>query len=82
VLSTRIFTIACASRKEESGPAVVPPTHTRFGYTVIKDMMAKGHNAEVSVDFAPDGLAWEMDMEAQRIIRNLPAPREGNADYD
>ena len=44
--------------------------------------MVKGHNAEVGIDFAPDGLKWRMDMEAQRIVRNLPVGHEGNGDYD
>ena len=70
------------SWKEEGGPPVVPPTSTGFGYTVIKDMMTKGHKAEVNIDFAPDGLAWQMDMDAQRVVRNLPLPREGHAEYD
>ena len=70
------------SWKEEGGPPVVPPTSTGFGYTVIKDMMTKGHKAEVNIDFAPDGLEWQMDMDAQRVVRNLPLPREGHAEYD
>jgi len=55
--------------KEEDGPPVVPPARTGFGYTVIKDMMVKAHNAEISMDFAPKGLVWQMEMEAQRIVR-------------
>ncbi|MFY9993333.1 MAG: PAS domain S-box protein, partial [Rhodoplanes sp.] len=55
--------------KEEDGPPVVPPARTGFGYTVIKDMMAKAHTAEISMDFAPKGLVWQMEMEAQRIVR-------------
>lgn len=55
--------------REESGPPVVPPTRTGFGYTVIKDMMVKAHNAKIDMDFAAKGLLWQMEMEAQRIVR-------------
>lgn len=57
------------SWREEGGPAVVPPARTGFGYTVIKDMMVKAHSAKIDMDFAPKGLVWQMEMEAQRIVR-------------
>ncbi len=55
--------------REEGGPAVVPPARTGFGYTVIKDMMVKAHSAKIDMDFALKGLVWQMEMEAQRIVR-------------
>ena len=57
------------SWREEGGPAVVPPARTGFGYTVIKDMMVKAHSAKIDMDFALKGLVWQMEMEAQRIVR-------------
>jgi PAS domain S-box-containing protein len=55
--------------KEEGGPAVVPPTRTGFGYTVISEMMVKAHKAKIDMDFASTGLLWQMELEADRIVR-------------
>ncbi len=55
--------------KEQGGPAVVPPTRTGFGYTVISEMMAKAHKAKIDMDFAATGLLWQMELEADRIVR-------------
>jgi PAS domain S-box-containing protein len=66
------------SWREEDGPPVAPPTRTGFGYTVIKDMMVKAHNAKIDMDFAAKGLVWQMEMEAQRIVR----PARDMLNYD
>lgn len=54
---------------EEGGPTVSTPERTGFGGTVIRDVMAKTHHASIDVSFAPEGLAWRLEVEAQRIIR-------------
>lgn len=64
---------------EEGGPPVSPPTRTGFGGTVIRDIMAKTHRANIDVNFAPEGLAWRLEVEAQRIIRpHMHSPRGDN----
>ncbi|MFZ1884932.1 MAG: PAS domain S-box protein [Rhodoplanes sp.] len=55
--------------KEQGGPPVVPPARTGFGYTVIREMMVKAHNAKIGMDFAAKGLIWQMELEADRIVR-------------
>jgi two-component system CheB/CheR fusion protein len=55
--------------KEEGGPPVVRPARTGFGYTVISEMMVKAHNAKIDMDFAATGLLWQMELEADRIVR-------------
>jgi two-component system CheB/CheR fusion protein len=60
------------SWKEEQGPSVVAPTRAGFGGQVIRQVMTKAHNANIAVDYAPEGLAWRLEMEAQRIIRDVP----------
>ncbi|MEZ5788177.1 MAG: CheR family methyltransferase [Xanthobacteraceae bacterium] len=65
---------------EEGGPPVEPPKQTGFGGTVIRDVMAKTHRATIDVDFAPEGLAWRLEVEAQRIIRPHPHFSEGEVE--
>lgn len=55
--------------KEEGGPPIVPPERTGFGYTVISEMMVKAHHAKIDMDFAAKGLIWQMELEADRIVR-------------
>ena len=65
---------------EEGGPPVSQPTRTGFGGTVIRDIMAKSHRADIDVNFAPEGLAWRLEVEAQRIIRLHTHFSEGSAE--
>jgi two-component sensor histidine kinase len=55
--------------KEQGGPPVAPPARTGFGYTVISEMMVKAHRAKIDMDFASQGLIWQMELEADRIVR-------------
>jgi PAS domain S-box-containing protein len=65
---------------EEGGPPVLPPTRTGFGGTVIRDIMVKSHHANIDVNFAPEGLTWRLEVEAQRIIWPHTHFSEGKAE--
>lgn len=65
---------------ETGGPPVSPPTQSGVGGTIIRDIMAKGHQARVDVSFAPEGLAWRLEMEAQRIVSPHAQFSEGKAE--
>lgn len=55
--------------KEQGGPPVAPPARTGFGYTVISEMMVKAHRAKIDMDFASQGLIWQIELAADRIVR-------------
>ncbi|NVO14150.1 MAG: PAS domain S-box protein [Rhodoplanes sp.] len=67
------------SWREEGGPRIAVPTHAGFGGTVIKDMLAKAHKAVVGMDFPPEGLVWRLELEAHRIVRDVPEPEQRTA---
>ncbi len=45
---------------EQDGPPVVPPQSKRFGSTVINQMTRSVLNADVRLDFEPDGVRWHL----------------------
>lgn len=59
------------SWRETGGPEVTPPLQTGFGSTVINDMVRMNLGAEVQSDFAPTGLAWEINTSGDRCIEAL-----------
>lgn len=57
--------------QERGGPAVVAPTRSGFGSTVIKDMLATTKKARICMDFNPSGLIWRLEVVAQRMIDDM-----------
>ncbi|MGN6499619.1 MAG: PAS domain S-box protein [Tsuneonella sp.] len=51
------------SWREQGGPEVGPPSRRGFGTTLIEDIPRVGLRAEVSLDFVPDGVVWQLVSE-------------------
>jgi len=47
---------------ERGGPPVSPPTHKGFGSILIEKLMTQDFRARARVDFARDGLRYEIDV--------------------
>ena len=54
--------------KEVSGPVISVPTHTGFGSTLIRDMLAKTYRGKISMDFAPTGFVWSLEVDVDRVV--------------
>ena len=54
--------------QESCGPPVSPPTRLGFGQIVIKRMTASALNAEVVLNFAPEGLRWSLKMPLNHTL--------------
>lgn len=61
--------------RETGGPAVEAPEGHGFGRTVLDRMIRASLSAEVSLDFAPDGLVWTV-----RCPRSVLRPEHPPAD--
>ena len=64
---------------ETDGPPVVAPTRTGFGHTVIKDMLARGLDANIEMNFARTGLSWRAHIPMTALLAgnglaDLPNP--------
>ncbi len=46
--------------RESGGPRVTAPEHSGFGTTLIRDVPRHNLGAEVSLNFPPDGVCWEL----------------------
>jgi len=55
---------------EKGGPPLRPPNRRGFGHTVLEKMSALALDAEVKLDFAPEGLVWSAVIPAQNIAKN------------
>ena len=60
--------------REREGPEVAEPAHRGFGSKVTTRMVTSATRGEVSVDYAPSGLAWRLSCPAATVIR---APEGG-----
>ena len=58
--------------QERGGPPVAPPAHKGFGHAVIEHMVAHSLNAEVILDFHPEGLSWRFAMPATYLANSDP----------
>jgi len=47
---------------------VVAPRRPGFGVTVIRKMPKMQLAAEVTLDFAPEGVAWRLDCPARKVV--------------
>ena len=58
------------SWRETNGPPVAPPVKKGFGHVVISEMVASSLRGEVTLDYAPEGLVWSIDMPSSSILRD------------
>ncbi len=52
---------------EHDGPHVVPPEGKGFGSTVINQITEAAMNADVRLDFAPDGVKWQLTCKIEAL---------------
>jgi len=50
--------------RERGGPRVAQPETSGFGTTLIRHIPARSLKADVTLDYAPDGLAWRLACDA------------------
>lgn len=50
--------------REQGGPRVTPPVSSGFGTTLINHIPARSLKADVTLDYAPDGLTWSLACDA------------------
>ncbi|MSU91017.1 PAS domain S-box protein [Rhodobacteraceae bacterium 2CG4] len=67
----------CMSWRETGGPEVAEPETCGFGTTVLDAMTATAVSGEVSIDYAPAGLVWQLRCPLSAL--RSPAGREGPA---
>jgi PAS domain S-box-containing protein len=67
--------------RELGGPKVTPPQRSGFGTTVIEVMPRMELDAEIRLNYSPDGLCWRLDCPAETILeypgsggKGAPAP--------
>ncbi len=56
------------SWRERGGPPVQKPAHAGFGSTVIDGMARMALDADVDLDFAPDGLIWRLECQGEKVL--------------
>jgi PAS domain S-box-containing protein len=56
------------SWREVDGPPVIPPQRRGFGTEVINEVPKYELGAEITLDYAPTGLQWRLDMPADRCV--------------
>ncbi len=62
------------SWRETGGPPVSPPERKGFGHAVISQMVASSLRAQVSLDYAPQGVSWTLDAPISSVTQAAPAP--------
>lgn len=53
---------------ESNGPPVQTPKRRGFGRSVIEDMAAYSLDAEVELEYLPDGVRWRLDAPASKVL--------------
>jgi PAS domain S-box-containing protein len=53
---------------ERGGPHVSLPPRRGFGSTVIETMVRRGLDADVTLEFAPAGIDWQIDCPAEKVL--------------
>ena len=59
------------SWRERNGPRVEPPCHKGFGSTLTEHVIAQALEAKVAMDFAPEGLAWIIEVPAHYLAETI-----------
>lgn len=65
--------------EEHDGPPVTPPTRKGFGHFVIERMATQSLNAQVQIDFRPEGLIWILTVPKARL-EEQPEFESGDSD--
>ena len=56
--------------REIGGPPARQPEHTGFGTTLIRDVPRHNLNAEVELEYGPEGLRWSLTCDASVLTRS------------
>jgi len=59
--------------QEHGGPPVQEPTRRGFGYTVLSTLAEAAVSGHVSLDYAADGLRWELTCPARNVLEPVGA---------
>lgn len=69
--------VLCMTWRETGGPEVAPPAREGFGHKVLKRIAAHALEGKVTLDFAPDGLVWRLEIPTSYIVHGRkPDPGE------
>lgn len=60
--------------RERGGPPVSKPARPGFGSTVIGTMARMGLEADVTIDYAPEGLTWTLTCPLGKVLDKCPTP--------
>ncbi|MBI4723893.1 MAG: PAS domain S-box protein [Rhodomicrobium sp.] len=63
---------------EHAGPVVSAPARPGFGTTVIEAIPRMELDAEITLDYAPEGLRWRLECPAGSVLE-IPVPDIGTA---
>ncbi len=55
--------------RESGGPPVTPPTTQGFGTRLIRDVPQHNLEAQVTLDYRPEGLRWTLDCDGSVLVR-------------
>lgn len=55
--------------RENGGPPVREPRRQGFGHIVMRRMVAQALEADVQLEFPPDGVRWTLEMPASYIVK-------------
>jgi len=58
----------CVSWSEHDGPPVAEPSRKGFGQTVLVRMAKEALDADVQLDYEPDGLKWRLKCAAGNVM--------------
>jgi PAS domain S-box-containing protein len=56
--------------QERDGPPVIPPTRQGFGSVLVERVAAQDFGAESKLEFAPEGVSYEIDAALQVMTHN------------
>jgi two-component sensor histidine kinase len=59
--------------RESGGPVVAPPTKAGFGTRLIERGLAGGLKAQVKLEYAPDGLAFDLTAPLSEALSEGPS---------
>ncbi|MGV3554354.1 MAG: PAS domain S-box protein [Croceibacterium sp.] len=59
--------------RESDGPSVREPADTGFGTTLIRDVPRHNLDAEVDLNYLPEGLCWEIRLGDSALANLVPA---------
>jgi PAS domain S-box-containing protein len=65
--------------RERGGPAVVPPTRTGFGTTVMGRMAELSLGGKVELSYPPEGLVWRLRSPAHKVVEGAKLGGAGEA---